>query len=330
MNSQTFGIKLNQSQKLWLKEIVKYYFNKQKPDLIALRIILNDKLEEAFDFNKVDYRLIRSEGSPTLFGIWVDNPENPVILVVHKVIESIRDSIKANPTLRRFEAKEIASQINSQVDQIELCLDLIYSIGGFASSGSSSVGKFGLEVIEINNVDIVLSYLNYSNIESIWRKFGEKAIKNIKSADAVKGTLLPSLKDTIANTAFIIMRIDPNDPEAEDINNTIKEVCRMFGIQAERSDDSEHAGKISELVLSKIVESEFLLADMTGERPNVYYEVGYAHALNKRPIMFRKQNTRLHFDLADYNVPEYRNITDLKNILIKRFEAITGRKPKRS
>ncbi|CAB1067851.1 hypothetical protein D1AOALGA4SA_149 [Olavius algarvensis Delta 1 endosymbiont] len=45
--------------------------------------------------------------------------------------------------------------------------------------------------------------------------------------------------------------------------------------------------------------------------------------------LYRKSDESLHFDLAGYNCPEYKNLSDLENKLIRRLESMTGRKIKK-
>ena len=129
------------------------------------------------------------------------------------------------------------------------------------------------------------------------------------------------------NSAFVMMQINPDKPELQDVYEKIKDCFSKFEITVLRADEIEHEGIITKRILEEIKSSEFLLADLTGERPSVYYEIGYAHSLGRKVIMYRSKGTKVHFDLAAYNCPEYKNLTDLGDKIMQRLEAITNRKP---
>lgn len=172
----------------------------------------------------------------------------------------------------------------------------------------------------------------YSDREEVLKRVTDAFDEVIRALRCVPTTAqsndLPPAPFTVhPNTAFILMWMDPRRPELEDVANTVKDIFGTFDIDAKRADDIEHQDVITTVILEHIQHSEFLVADLTGERPNVYYEVGYAHAIGKRPILYRKVGTPLHFDLSVHNVPEYHNMTELKEMLRKRIEAVTGKRP---
>ncbi len=189
--------------------------------------------------------------------------------------------------------------------------------------------EFGWEGAPVHNVE---RPTNVDGARTEVNTVMEQVLRLIRTTKVEPGLMSSPQRSAghIGNTAFILMWMDKNHPELEDVHQAVKEVFAEFGIKALRADEIQHQDRITDLILNQIAQSEFLFADLTGERPNVYYGVGYAHALGKHPILYRRANTPLHFDLSIHNVPEYENVTQLRALLRTRLEGITGRVPKRS
>lgn len=119
------------------------------------------------------------------------------------------------------------------------------------------------------------------------------------------------------NYVFVIMAMSQDDPLLEDTHETIKRVGAENGYRAERVDDIQFTGQITEKMLGSIRRAQFVIADLTAERPNVYYEVGYAHALGKPILLTARAGTKLHFDVQGMRVLYYRNMSELSRELGK-------------
>ena len=104
----------------------------------------------------------------------------------------------------------------------------------------------------------------------------------------------------------------------------IRPVIDNFGMQPLRIDELQDSGKVTDQVLESIASSRYILADLSGERPNCYYEAGFAHALGKELILSIRTEDKIHFDLAGYRFIQWETEADLRRELIKRFTSLTS------
>ncbi|KAA0207207.1 MAG: hypothetical protein EDM71_08005 [Proteobacteria bacterium] len=122
--------------------------------------------------------------------------------------------------------------------------------------------------------------------------------------------------------AFIAMPIDPSDTQLEDVLDAIKEAAKRCGVQAERIDEPHSNERITDRILESIRKAEYVIVDLTGSRPNVFYEAGYAQGLRKTPIYIAREGTRLEFDLKDYPVIFFKSMKELKDLLERRLRGL--------
>jgi hypothetical protein len=286
--------------------------------LVALR----NALPRGFRPSDVNYRLLNGDGL-SVEGLIAIGDADKVIPDINRAICYIRDRLIETPTLEQINASEVSTALRMSMARAEQVLMLASSLGSFMASASGST--YGYNYITLGRDDIVAEYLAFENVEAALAKrvqIAKGSAVVLESAPFPDGGNSETL---VRNTVFILMNMDPTDPALIDIHHTIQTVCEDFGLRALRIDDIEHQGRITDQILAQIASAEFIVADLSGERPNVYYEIGYAHAIGKHPILVRKTGTRLHFDLSVHNAPEYSNNTSLTQILRHRFEAILGR-----
>ena len=323
---------LTEHERLWLCEV----YQSQEFDVRKTKVKLYGQIPNRFDPRKIDSRLYRYDHL-SLVGIWHIDPDSRIFGEVHQIIAKIKEMILGAPGIDKVSASDLAERTGLQERDVEVALRLMNDLGNFVGSPSSSGNSRGYSSIAFPSGDEGYdAYLSYENLSNLMEEFYTwKPATGVGTAPTnwFPLNVLPSVAtgDDVKqkpNTAFVIMPIDSSKPDLQDVLKSIKSICAKFGISAVRADEIEHQQQITDVVLQQIRECEFLIADLSLERPNVYYEIGYAHAIGKRPILFRKKGTPLHFDLSIHNAREFENMTELEKRLESYFEEVLGRKAK--
>jgi hypothetical protein len=109
--------------------------------------------------------------------------------------------------------------------------------------------------------------------------------------------------------------------ESGDVYSAIKDECNKPGLNAKQVDENTGSGIIINEITQLIEDAEFIICDLTSERPNVYYELGYAHGVGNEPmdiLLIAKEGT----DIAPSRVEFYGSTQHLRSIVSDKLKVM--------
>ena len=107
------------------------------------------------------------------------------------------------------------------------------------------------------------------------------------------------------------------------IDPTVEE----YGYEAKRSDHIDEPGIITSQIIEEIVESELVVADLTGSNANVFYELALRHAIQKPCIQLIDANESIPFDVSatrviQFDIDDIESVEDAKDEIRNQIESL--------
>ena len=129
--------------------------------------------------------------------------------------------------------------------------------------------------------------------------------------------------------AFVVMQFaEPYDTFYKEV---IEQKANSAGFDVVRIDEKAGPGVIFQDIQREIEDSDVVIAEITPANPNIFYELGYAHALKKPTILLAQRGAELPFDLRSFRVVFYNDTiggkTEVERSLQNHLEAIRGNEP---
>ncbi len=111
---------------------------------------------------------------------------------------------------------------------------------------------------------------------------------------------------------FIITPIGPDDSiirrQADGVIDAVIEPVLMdLGFEVTVAHRMNEGGSITRQVIQNVINSELVVANLTGLNPNVMYELAIRHAIRKPLVQICEKDTNLPFDISEQRTIFYTN-----------------------
>lgn len=130
----------------------------------------------------------------------------------------------------------------------------------------------------------------------------------------------------MGKTCFVISPIGKDGDEIrknadEVLKFIISPICEKYNYKVMRADKMANNGLITKAIIEQIISSDLVIADLTGNNPNVFYELAIRHSYRKPVIQIVKNIIKLPFDVANMRTISYDTTLDGVEMAKKEMEA---------
>lgn len=94
---------------------------------------------------------------------------------------------------------------------------------------------------------------------------------------------------------FVLM---PFNPDNDRIYAAIKSTVEDCGYDCARADELSTDRAIMQDIWDRILSADVIVAELTGRNPNVFYELGLVHSINKHVVLLTRSAKSIPFDIA--------------------------------
>ncbi len=138
-------------------------------------------------------------------------------------------------------------------------------------------------------------------------------------------------------SCFVIAPIGEEDSDIRKrsdqvLKHVITPPFEKAGYRVVRADEMSEPGWITFQIVEKLIESEIVVADMTGQNPNVFLELGIRHSFQKPIIHIIQGGETIPFDVSAFrtirfNHPDPDALDEARSELDKQIKEIEGGGP---
>ena len=164
--------------------------------------------------------------------------------------------------------------------------------------------------------------------EPRWKDLNHVLISSqIRTSDDSLGKTRPHLSNFLKNFGLqeddlqiekdLVFMLTPFHEDMRDVYEMVSNVCKDVGLRCLRGDEDFVEEDLLKHIIKLLVKARIVVANINGRNPNVFYELGIAHAIDKPTIIIAKSVTETPFDVKSKQIIFYKNLNDLKGKIEK-------------
>lgn len=177
--------------------------------------------------------------------------------------------------------------------------------------------------------DIIAIQKRLSNSEEQWKNSYHLILSSQKRLDNQNDYAIQNLKflkrfgltkEEYCVDKTLVFYLTSFSSEYDATYLTCKRVCEKMSLNLLRGDEKETTGDIFSQIIRYIVKSSLVIVNIDGKNPNVFYELGIAHALGKNTMFISKRSNQIPFDVRQYRIVFYKDESELNSLLLSNIK----------